>query len=179
MSTMERPDHNLEKYHSAEYVCDWQQLRDFYESHFRTGPQWIFRGQQQSAWGLQSRFEREMAHFGIAFEQAARIEDGFLRRFKRQCYHYLSNTPEEQDALEWLALMQHYGTPTRLLDWTYSFFVALYFAIESAAQGGAAVWALNTDWMVRPFASVLESHAEGFLRWQRDTGIVQRETFTL
>jgi len=59
------------------------------------------------------------------------------------------------------------------------FFVALYFAIESAAQGGAAVWALNTDWMVRPFASVLESHAEGFLRWQRDTGIVQRETFTL
>jgi hypothetical protein len=78
MSTMERPGNNLEEYYSAEYVGDWQQLRDLYESRFRTGPQWIFRGQQQSAWRLQSRFEREMTHCGIALEQAARIEDGLL-----------------------------------------------------------------------------------------------------
>ena len=74
------------------------------------------------------------------------IEGGLLRKFKRQCYLYTSNLPDDGDTMEWLALMRHYGAPTRLLDWTYSFFVALYFALESA-EGEAAVWALNTDWL--------------------------------
>lgn len=41
--------------------------------------------------------------------------------------------------------MQHYGAPTRLLDWTYSFFAAAYFAIEDADED-AAIWALDADW---------------------------------
>jgi hypothetical protein len=172
------PDDHLAEFYSSKYVCGWQQLRDFYESRFRTGAQWIFRGQRESAWGLQSSFEREMASFGIDLGEAPRIERGCLRRFKRQCHLYISNPPEEEDTLEWLALMQHYGAPTRLLDWTYSFFVALYFAIESAGQSECAVWALNTDWMVHPAASILEGDLEAFERWKRDPGIVQRDTFT-
>jgi hypothetical protein len=38
--------------------------------------------------------------------------------------------------------MQHYGAPTRLLDWTYSFFPALYFAVENGDSEGA-LWAIN------------------------------------
>jgi hypothetical protein len=53
------------------------------------------------------------------------LEDGLLRRFKRQCHHYLINTPEPHNLLEWFALMRHHGAPTRLLDWTYSFFVLI------------------------------------------------------
>src|SRR5881227_953261 len=42
-------------------------------------------------------------------------------------------------ALEWLALMQHYGAPTRLLDFTESFWIALYFAFEDAEEDCAVV----------------------------------------
>ena len=51
----------------------------------------------------------------------------------------------KSNILEWLSLMRHYGAPTRLLDWTYSFFIALYFAAESA-EGDFAVWAIDVRW---------------------------------
>lgn len=56
--------------------------------------------------------------------------------------------------LPWVALAQHYGVPTRLLDWSDSSKVACLFAVEGAAkarrqreQGQLCVWALNMEWM--------------------------------
>jgi hypothetical protein len=46
-----------------------------------------------------------------------------------------------------MALMQHYGAPTRLLDFTHSFYVAAFFAMEARPQNEtkeAAIWALNS-----------------------------------
>lgn len=86
--------------------------------------------------GLQGRRQHD------AFD----IELSLLRKFKRQCYLYTSQVPHDDNVMEWLALMRHYFAPTRLLDWTYSFFVALFFAVENAASN-AAVWALDTDWL--------------------------------
>jgi hypothetical protein len=55
-------------------------------------------------------------------------------------------TPEHK--LDWLAIMQHYGAPTRLLDFTYSPYVALYFALRNREENEldyAEVWGINAD----------------------------------
>jgi FRG domain len=67
-----------------------------------------------------------------------------LNNFQRRAHQYVDDPPRLEDRLEWLALMQHHGAPTRLLDFSHSFYVAAFFAMESAEQD-AAVWALSTD----------------------------------
>lgn len=112
--------------------------------------EWVFRGQKCCSWGLKTELERSLETFGPKDEDSRRIEGGLLRLFKRQFRQFGIPIPRENDYMEWLALMRHYGAPTRLLDWTYSFFVALFFAVE-AAETPCAVWAFNIRWMERRF----------------------------
>lgn len=73
----------------------------------------------------------------------ARIESAILRAFRK---YATGHTPTGVDSIwHWLALAQHHGLPTRLVDWTYSPFVALHFATASPAEYGldGVVWCMN------------------------------------
>ncbi len=157
-------------------IASWDELYIKYDNLSNTGKQWIFRGQECSKWRLETSLERAVKSFEGDYRDMPQIESKLLRRFKRQCQHYTLLIPEEDDTLEWLALMQHYGAPTRLLDWTYSFFVAVYFALEDAEKE-CAVWAINSNWMEKPFEAVLTQHKDVLRYWKLDRAITQRNTF--
>jgi hypothetical protein len=52
--------------------------------------------------------------------------------------------------MEWLALMRHYGAPCRLLDWTHTFWAAVFFAIEKATDF-CSVWVVDLRYIWSQF----------------------------
>jgi FRG domain len=105
---------------------------------------WAFRGHGDASWGLDSTLHRGAQQFGCPLDWLADREAWMLRQFQRRAHHYINDPPSLEQRLEWLALIQHYGGPTRLLDFSHSFYVAAFFAIERAIND-AAIWAVNLD----------------------------------
>jgi FRG domain len=102
---------------------------------------WAFRGHADSTWPLASTLSRYLnAYVDERFWESQEARS--LRIFQRKAHLFLTHIPATTDTFEWLALMQHHGAPTRLLDFTWSPYVAAFFALERAAPK-AAVWGLN------------------------------------
>jgi hypothetical protein len=137
------------KLFKIEKFAEWDRLIQYYLDHRQKWSGWVFRGQSCSNWGLETRLERS-AHlrFKEPLANLPRIEKGLRRKFMRQLHNYTPRIPKDNERIEWLSIMQHHGAPTRLLDCTYSFFVALFFAIEVVKPGDScAVWAFDAGWL--------------------------------
>ena len=105
-----------------------------------------FRGTGSSEYTLAPSLHR---HTGLTTSESLfDMEKSLITRFKERSVPYLKNRID--DSWELLFLMQHYGMPTRLLDWTENPLIALFFALSSARrsedgsyQNDAAVWVLS------------------------------------
>jgi FRG domain len=121
-------------------VSSWTELRDVLEHLSIAG--WAFRGQADTNWPLETSLTRYLKTFSHAQDDWLARERKMLLTFQRKAHLLLSRTPEAGQTLEWLALMQHHGAPTRLLDFTWSPYVAAFFALERATRD-AAIWAIS------------------------------------
>jgi hypothetical protein len=104
---------------------------------------WAFRGHQDESWPLSSSLTRYLMAFAPNTRGWRAREERAIRIFRRKAHNYLPDPTALDEDLRCLALMQHHGAPTRLLDFTKSPFVAAFFAMEKATAN-AAVYALNT-----------------------------------
>lgn len=122
-------------------VNSWDELQDIlFTDSWRSDIQrfrspYAFRGVPALTHGLETSLCRLGGHF-------AEMERHLLRNFRK----YASRSMVEQDSVwNWLALAKHHGLPTRLLDWSFSPYVALHFAtshVDMFDQDGI-IWAIN------------------------------------
>jgi hypothetical protein len=104
----------------------------------------LFRGQSVKEWPLRHSLARCLPS-NIDAEGAINIEIEALKRFQVQADVLLAKgyTPHRKDLPGWWALMQHHHAPTRLLDWTKSPYVALYFAVIENPTCDGAIWIVH------------------------------------
>ena len=120
-------------------VESWDQFKDLATSDdYRS---WAFRGQSNADWPLEPTLARYLKRYKIHRSVWSNQELRIYGIFKRKAHEFLKHLPADDDAFEWLATMQHHGAPTRLLDFTWSPYVAAFFAFERAITT-AAIWAV-------------------------------------
>jgi len=103
---------------------------------------WAFRGQRDASAPLFSALSRYLMSFRVDPRAWPEQEERILRIFKRKAIHFIDAVPDRDDDFEWLALMQDHGAPTRLLDFTWSPYVAAFFALHNTTTE-AVIWACN------------------------------------
>ncbi|AVS98535.1 hypothetical protein C8236_06565 [Paracidovorax avenae] len=135
----------------------WEELR----RAFGRRPLWVFRGQADAQWLPETTLYRE-AQRQKAWQlgDLRSRESWMLYQFQRFAHHHRGDLPRPEGVADWLALIQHYGGPTRLLDFTYSLYVSAFFATESAA-GEAAIWCIDTDAICCYAKEKLNAHSFG------------------
>jgi len=126
-------------------------------SHF------VFRGQANTNWDLSTSLERFIKKFNPTIKSHFFFEKWMLDDFKKKIHLHTLNFKLPDNNFDWLSVMQHFGAPTRLLDFTYSFYIACYFALINS-NTDSSVWAINRYNLGKLIKSKYElPYAQGFI----------------
>lgn len=138
--------------HSERAVSTWAEYKSkmtdalFEHRPFQRG-QFLFRGHGSPNWPLISTFDR---WYKGPKHQKAKVAERLVTLFIREAEGLDVPADVREDEVSRLALAQHYGLPTRLLDWTESPYIAAFFAFAGRAfspdrSDDVAVWCLDTN----------------------------------
>lgn len=155
-------------------ISTWKEFTTWCEPFNQRG---CFRGQSDASKPLSSSFLRKVykrweGEHSVSVDYINPIENerALLRQFQQAAHHHYSNLPDEDQVVDWLALMQHHGAPTRMLDWSRSPYVALYFAMkdgenfrrDAKEDEDAAMWAIDLDWLKQRSHALLREKFSDF-----------------
>src|SRR3954463_15100384 len=104
----------------------------------------VFRGLARSSYKNVSSLARLSGEY-------SKLERHLIRNFRK----YAHREAPGPTTWDWLSLAQHHGLPTRLLDWTFSPFVAAHFATATHPGEEAVVWAVDCGAAHRRLPAVL------------------------
>jgi hypothetical protein len=167
----------------VEIVCkDWSDFRkrletEVYKREVFVNGEFLYRGQSSVDYRLETSFDRW--YKGPKARRPA-VSDQLLRAFGKECEGHPGISPElraDEDRL--LALAQHHGLPTRLLDWTVSPYIAAFFAFsytfdaDAALEEHVAVWVLDPSseiWTQDSGAYILDPEKHGNERMKSQGG---------
>ena len=149
-------------YHKdKELISSWEQLRTFYYQTF-SEDKWLFRG-DSGIWeygdpkppmreAFKTSLDKAFEEFEVKPQDIAKIEKAIIRSFRRRAHLLTDDRNNTQNQLEALALLRHHGAPARILDWMYSFFPAVYLAMnreynKKSEYTTYTIWALSRKWL--------------------------------
>ena len=119
----------------------WNEFTSFSYSKYLFGSECLFRGVSDKDFQLIpsiGRNTKEGTNGDIDYAERTLIQE-----FKRLSAPVLDSINTPKSDFEWLFLAQHYGVPTRLLDWSTNPLVALYFAVEKDDEVDGAIYYLK------------------------------------
>src|SRR5690606_21310276 len=100
-------------------IRSWPEFVAYFAEEQRHG--WIYRGLPDARFLPIPKIWRDLAEpYKIGDSRWTYQENIGITYFKSVAPLYVSNLPDDDDLIGWLALMQHYGAPTGLTDWTMS-----------------------------------------------------------
>ncbi|MEI8170112.1 MAG: FRG domain-containing protein [Rhodoferax sp.] len=120
--------------HNAESLADFEEWVDLVKEQTETT---IYRGQRKDFPLLPN-----ICRVGTA-DALLENERALLTNFKNEASRCLQVVPNND--WEWMVVAQHHGLQTRLLDWTFDPYIALWFALERASEMNShpEVWVMN------------------------------------
>ena len=160
----------------------WHELkRDLFielfgKSGFRRD-QYLFRGMGNADWHLSSSFDRQFSSLGR--DQRLRLWDDLIHEWRCGCEETGEADSVLHDDQKLCALGQHYGLPTRLLDWTTSPYIAAYFAFHDwilqlpQEFSHVAIWVLHLDnpvWSKEMGVEIVSAPALANIRLRNQSG---------
>lgn len=110
-------------------ISSWKELTAWLEEYQDQG--WLFRGEMSALYKeLKPKVGRYDTESGSPRKYPYKLTDErrVFEDFKKAVRPHLQREPKSE--IEWLAIAQHHGLPTRLLDWSASLFVAAFLAVE-------------------------------------------------
>ena len=139
----------------AEYrVKSFPELHDALDNHRRDAG-WIYRGHADPDWELVPRAGRPPF--------AGRADEVFFRRWRAEAVQ--EETAALDDDWNWLALAQHHGFATRLLDWTMKPLAAAWFAVVEPGDGDSVIHCFKTGNILRDSKSQTPFERQGITQF--------------